>query len=32
MFSINLKRPLMTLAIIAGLLAIAGPASAAPPT
>ena len=28
MFSINLQRPLVTLAVIAGLLAVAGPASA----
>jgi hypothetical protein len=27
MFSINLKRPLLTLTVTAGLLAIAGPAS-----
>ena len=28
MFSINLERPLVTLAVVAGLLAVAGPASA----
>ena len=32
MFSISPKRSVMTLAVIAGLLATAGPASAGPPT